>query len=74
MKQNYTQYLDATYSQPDSILDHFSHIEEKPQEEQKKEGPITERLKAKYEEYHTILIEIIETQKSDRERKRQKKE
>lgn len=73
-KQNYTKYLDTTYSQPDSILDHFSHIEEKPQEEQKKEGPITERLKAKYEEYHTILIEIVETQKSDRERKRQKRE
>lgn len=73
-KQNYTQYLDTTYSQPDSILDHFSHIEEKPQEEQKKEGPVTERLKAKYEEYHTILIEIVETQKSDRERKRQKRE
>lgn len=73
-KQNYQQYLDTTYSQPDSVLDHFSHIEEKPQEEQKKDGPIIERLKAKWDEYHTILIEIIETQKSDRERKRQKRE
>ena len=35
-KQNYTQYLDTTYSQPDGILDHFSHIENNHRKNRKK--------------------------------------